>query len=80
MNDSAKHFRLITLTLLSFFALPACSETGDMPELFAPDIVSTEAVELNSVLAPDGREFFFTRLIEGPDEQEGYPGKTRLIL
>lgn len=53
---------------------------GAIPELFAPGLVSTEAVELNSVFSPDGREFFFTRLIEGPEEQEGYPGKTRPIL
>lgn len=53
---------------------------GDTPELFAPGVVSTEAVELNSVFSPDGREFFFTRLVEGPDEQKGYPGKTRPIL
>jgi hypothetical protein len=53
---------------------------GDTPELFAPGVINTEAVELNSVFSPDGREFFFTRLIEGPDEQEGYPGKTRPIL
>jgi hypothetical protein len=53
---------------------------GDTPELFAPGVVSTEKVELNSVFSPDEREFFFTRLIEGPDEQEGYPGKTRPIL
>jgi hypothetical protein len=53
---------------------------GTVPEVFAPGVVSTEAVELNSVFTPDGSEFFFTRLIEGPDEQEGYPGKTRPIL
>jgi hypothetical protein len=53
---------------------------GLTPELFAPGIVNTDAVELNSVFTPDGREFFFTRLIEGPDEQEGYPGKFRPIL
>lgn len=35
---------------------------GTTPEVFAPGIVSTdEAIELNGVLAPDGREFFFTR-------------------
>jgi len=53
---------------------------GTTAELFAPGIVSTEAIELNSVFTPDGREFFFTRLIEGPDESEGYPGNTRPIL
>ena len=36
---------------------------GTTPEVFAPGIVSTEnAIELNGVIAPDGREFFFTRL------------------
>jgi hypothetical protein len=53
---------------------------GLRPELFAQGIVSTDAVELNSVFTPDGREFFFTRLIEGPGESEGYPGRTRPIL
>ena len=56
------------------------SPPGPTAELFAPGVVSTDAVELNSVLTPDGREFFFSRLIEGPDESENYPGKTRSIL
>ena len=37
------------------------------PEKFAPGVVSTEAIELNGVFTPDGREFFFTRLIDGVD-------------
>lgn len=53
---------------------------GQMPEPFAAGLVNTDAVELNSVFSPDGQEFFFTRMIEGPDEQQGYPGKMRLIL
>lgn len=53
---------------------------GTTAELFAPGVVSTETVELNSVFSPDGREFFFTRLIEGQSESAGYPGKTRPIL
>jgi len=53
---------------------------GTTAELFTPGIVSTEAVELNSVFSPDGREFFFTRLIDGPDETGEYPGKTRSIM
>lgn len=53
---------------------------GTTAELFAPGVVSTEAVELNSVFSPDGLEFFFTRLIEGPDETGDYPGKTRSIM
>jgi hypothetical protein len=53
---------------------------GTTTELFAPGIVSTEVVELNSVFSPDGREFFFTRLIDGPDETGEYPGRTRSIM
>jgi len=53
---------------------------GDIPQLFAPGVVSTEAVELNSVFSPDGREFFFTRRIAGPDQEDGNPGHTRPIL
>jgi len=53
---------------------------GTAAELFAPGIVSTGAVELNSVFSPDGREFFFTRLIDGPDETGEYPGKSRSIM
>jgi hypothetical protein len=53
---------------------------GTTAELFAPGIISTDAVELNSVFTPDGREFFFTRLTDGPDETGEFPGKTRLIM
>jgi hypothetical protein len=53
---------------------------GTSAELFAPGIVSTGAVELNSVFSSDGREFFFTRLIDGPDETGEYPGTTRSIM
>ena len=36
---------------------------GTTPELFAPGIVSTDgSIELNGVISPDGREFFFTRV------------------
>jgi len=38
---------------------------GATPELFAPGSVCTEAVELNGVFSPDGREFFFSRRLEG---------------
>jgi hypothetical protein len=41
-------------------ALPTLS-----PERFAPGVVSTDAIELNGVFAPDLKEFFFARLIEG---------------
>ena len=34
------------------------------PERFAPGIVSTDAIELNGVFAPDMKEFFFARLID----------------
>ena len=37
---------------------------GEQPELFAPGIVNTPAIELNGVVSPDGREFFFTRRID----------------
>lgn len=40
---------------------------GTKPERFAPGVVSTDAIELNGVFTPDGREFFFTRLIDGVD-------------
>ncbi len=33
---------------------------GLSPRIFAPGIVSTERTELNSVFAPDGKEFYFT--------------------
>jgi hypothetical protein len=36
---------------------------GETPESFAPGIVNTDAIELNGVVSPDGREFFFTRVI-----------------
>lgn len=37
---------------------------GMTPELFAPGVVSTRALELNAVFTPDGNEFYFTRRIE----------------
>ena len=37
---------------------------GETPALFAPGIVNTAAIELNGVVSPDGREFFFTRVID----------------
>jgi hypothetical protein len=40
---------------------------GLTPERFAPGIVCTKAVELNGVFSPDGREFYFARLIDGID-------------
>ncbi len=73
-------------------AAPACTadnvfgpylgqtQPGLTPVPFAPGMVNTDAVELNSVFTPDGREFFFTRMVDGPDMQPGYPGKGRLIL
>jgi Tol biopolymer transport system component len=38
---------------------------GLTPALFAPGIVSTDAIELNGVFAPDFSEFFFARNIDG---------------
>lgn len=38
---------------------------GKTPEVFAPGLVSTDAVELNGVVAPGGREFLFTRIVDG---------------
>jgi hypothetical protein len=40
---------------------------GPTPERFAPGVVSTDAIELNGVFSPDGREFYFTRIVEGLD-------------
>jgi Tol biopolymer transport system component len=38
---------------------------GLTPQRFAPGVVSTDAaVELNGVFTPDGREFFFTRVVD----------------
>jgi hypothetical protein len=41
------------------------SPPGLSPHVFAPGIVSTDANELNSVFSPDGREFFFTKQLQG---------------
>lgn len=38
---------------------------GNTPQLFAPGVVNTNAVELNGVFHPDGTEFCFTRQIDG---------------
>ena len=40
---------------------------GLIPEIFAPGIVNTDAIELNGVVSPDGRGFYFTRLVGGVD-------------
>lgn len=37
------------------------SPPGEAAEVFAPGIVSTDKSELNSVFAPDGEEFYFSR-------------------
>ncbi len=37
---------------------------GVTPVLFAPGVVNTEAIELNGVFSPAGREFFFTRIVD----------------
>lgn len=43
------------------------SPPGTTPERFAPGVVSTDAIELNGVFTPDGREFFFTRIVDRVD-------------
>jgi hypothetical protein len=40
---------------------------GLTPELFAPGIVNTTAIEFNGVFSPDGREFIFGRHVAGID-------------
>jgi hypothetical protein len=68
---------------------------GLTPALFAPGIISTDAVELNGVFTPDMREFFFargmggeptmfhSRLTDGvwsaPRELFLYPGQARAL-
>jgi hypothetical protein len=60
---------------LAFVLLASCAAPsaplgqplpGEVPALFAPGVVSTpDAIELNGVLAPDGRELLFTRIVDG---------------
>ncbi|MBP7418313.1 MAG: hypothetical protein KA911_06900, partial [Xanthomonadales bacterium] len=38
---------------------------GTDARAFAPGVVNTAAIELNGVFTPDGREFFFTRHLDG---------------
>ena len=68
---------------------------GMTPLLFAPGIVSTDAIELNAVFTPDMREFFFARGSVGeptifhsrltggawsaPRELPVYPGQARAL-
>jgi len=52
------------LNKLRYLGMPV---PGLTPERFAPGLVCTPAVELNAVFSPDGREFYFTRLIDGID-------------
>lgn len=40
---------------------------GLTPQLFAPGIVNTTAIEFNGVFSPDGREFMFGRHVAGVD-------------
>ncbi len=58
---------LATLAADGFLPYLGQSVPGLTPERFAPGIVCTKAVELNGVFSPDGREFYFARLIEGID-------------
>jgi Tol biopolymer transport system component len=41
------------------------SVPGPTPELFAPGIVNTDAIEINGVFTPAGRTFFFARQLDG---------------
>lgn len=56
--------RTTSLAELPYLGQPV---PGLTPERFAPGIVSTDAIELNGVFSPDGREFYFTRIVEGLD-------------
>jgi len=38
---------------------------GMTPEIFAPDIISTDKREFNSVFSPNGKEFYFTKRSDG---------------
>lgn len=38
---------------------------GDVPVLFAPGDVSSDAREINAVFSRDGRELYFTRVVDG---------------
>lgn len=49
---------------LPYFGQPV---PGQIPELFAPGIVNTDAIEFNGVFSPDGNEFFFGRHVAGVD-------------
>lgn len=49
---------------LPYFGQPV---PGLIPELFAPGIVNTDAIEFNGVFSPDGNEFFFGRHVAGVD-------------
>jgi ankyrin repeat protein len=42
------------------------NKPGMKPNLFGPDIVSTERNELNAVFSPNGKEFYFTRRSSSP--------------
>jgi len=52
------------LPSLPYFEQPV---PGLTPELFAPGIVNTDAIEFNGVFSPDGRELFFGRHVAGVD-------------
>ena len=54
---------------------------GTTPAVFAPNLVSTEAGELNSVFPPDGREFYFTRQrrVHEVRDQDGVWGRPQRL-
>ncbi|MCU0472303.1 MAG: hypothetical protein MUC93_02905 [Bacteroidales bacterium] len=49
---------------------------GLTPEVFAPEIISTDAHEFSCCFSPDGNEIYFTRM--NPEERQNYIMFTRL--
>lgn len=67
-----RHYLLITIALT--FVLYSCKlntsyfdqePPGVKPELFAPSIVNTDSIEINTVFNSSFTEVFFTRIIDG---------------
>jgi hypothetical protein len=63
-REGATSMGKAALPSLPYFGQPV---PGLTPELFAPGIVKTDAIEFNGVFSPDGREFFFGRHVAGVD-------------
>ena len=75
-GTSAPLLSLIAVVLSACGAPPEASEPlrgpylgqtppGTTPQLFAPGVVSTRALELNATFTPDGNELYFSRKIDG---------------